>query len=350
MSLWGERDEYGVPESSTMKTARFKLHEGRQQARIQELAKSVAVYQLKQLSPSRKTAFKVLEDIMASASKEEEFYEFTQEQEKKLSAIREACIELQKPSNATDTGQRGEVVLLLIPKLEQAVVAHKETFVLLEASEAFRHGTFRDRRATLFRWNVGTRRLLNDILSGVDEAPNKDENLIATLEHLAQLLAQLEDVRLKIFPPLPTWTIGHENKPEGIAELKLWPENFFAEELAELDFMYHLYTAALEPKLNRCRALAANRMMTNQGPSSISFYCRFLCMNMAVVGSDEWMEKDWEERNLGVEEQLKWLKIMSEGCTELWGSTFRGWIQWFEGRRKREGKGWMNFVTRGFGW
>ncbi|TGO42520.1 hypothetical protein BHYA_0007g00190 [Botrytis hyacinthi] len=335
-SEWGNRDEYGVPERATMRTARFKIHKGRQEAMIQELAESIAVYQLKQLSPSRKTAFKVLEDIMASASKEEQFYEFTQEQEKKLSAIREACIELQNPSSAADAGQRGEVALLLIPKLEQAIVAHKETFVFLEASEAYRHGKFRDRRATLFRWNVGTRRLLNDILTGVDEAPNKGENLIATLEHLAQLLAQLEDVRLKIFPPLPTWSIGHEFKAEGVAELKQWPENFFSEELAELDFMYFLYTAALEPDLSRCRALAANMMAKNQGASSISFYCRFVCMNVAVVGTDEWMEKDWEERNLVVEEKLQWLKIMREGCTELWGGTFQGWMQWYEGRKRKE--------------
>ncbi|KAF7887026.1 uncharacterized protein EAF02_003673 [Botrytis sinoallii] len=289
MSLWENKDEYGVPEN----------------------------------------------DIMASASKEEEFYEFTQEQEKKLSAIREACIELQKPSIAADSGQRGEIALLLIPKLKQAVVAHKESFVLLEDSEAFRHGKFRDRRATLFRWNVGTRRLLNDIITGVDETPNKDENLIATLEQLAGFLAQLEDVRLKIFPPLPTWTIGHEFKPEGIAELKLWPEDFFAGELAELDFMYHLYNAALEPNLNGCRALAANRMMNNQGSSSISFYCRFVCMTLAVVCSDEWMEKDWEERNRVVEEKLLWLRIMMERCTVLWGSTFQGWIQWLEWRRMK---------------
>ncbi|TGO22809.1 hypothetical protein BPAE_0154g00200 [Botrytis paeoniae] len=292
LSEWSGRDEYGVPESALMKTARFTTHEGRQGARIKELAESVAVYQSKQLSPSRKTAFKLLDDIMASTSKEEKFYDFTQEQEDKLFAIRGACIELQKPSNAADAGQRSEVALLLIPKLEQAIVAHKETFVLLEATEALRHGKFRDRRATLFRWNVGTRRLLNDILTGVDEAPNKDENVIATLEQLAQLLAQLEDVRLKIFPPLPTWTIGHEFKPEGIEELKQWPEKFFAGELAELNFMYHLYTAALEPNLSRCRALAANRLMRNQGSSSISFYCRFVCMTLAVVCSDEWMEKD----------------------------------------------------------
>ncbi|TGO80583.1 hypothetical protein BELL_0004g00090 [Botrytis elliptica] len=337
MSLWENQDKYGVPESSTMKIARFRIHEGRQEAMRQELAKSVAAYQLKQLSPSRKTAFKVLDDIMACASKEEEFYEFTQEQEKKLSAIREACIELRKPSIAADSGQRGEIALLLIPKLEQAVVAHKETFALLEDSEAFRHGKFRDRRATLFRWNVGTRRLLNDIITGVDETPNKDENLIATLEQLAGFLAQLEDVRLKIFPPLPTWTIGHEFKPEGIAELKLWPEDFFAGELAELDFMYHLYNAALEPNLNECRALAENRMMNHQGSSSISFYCRFVCMTLAVVCSDEWMEKDWEERNRVVEEKLLWLRIMMEKCTVLWGSTFQGWIQWLEGRRMKGG-------------
>ncbi|TGO61864.1 hypothetical protein BCON_0024g00670 [Botryotinia convoluta] len=335
LSEWSGCDEYGVPESALMKTARLTTHEGRQEARIKELAESVAVYQSKQLSPSRKTAFKVLDDIMASASKEEQFYDFTQEQEDKLFAIREACIELQKPSNAADAGQRGEVALLLIPKLEQAIVAHKETFVLLEASEALRHGKFRDRRATLFRWNVGTRRLLNDLLTGVGEAPDKDETVIATLEHLAQLLAQLEDVRLKIFPPLPTWTIGHEYKPEGLEELKQWPENFFAGELAELDFMYHLYTAALEPNLSRCRTLAENRMMRNQGSSSISFYCRFVCMTLAVVCSDDWMEKDWEERNQVVEEKLQWLKIMREGCTELWGGTFEGWIQWYEGRRKK---------------
>ncbi|KAF5874500.1 uncharacterized protein Bfra_004510 [Botrytis fragariae] len=337
LSDWSGQDEYGVPESALMKSSRFTFHEGRQKAKIKELAELVELYQAKQLSPSRKTAFKVLDDIMTSASKEEQFYDFTQKQEDKLSAIREACIELQKPSNAADAGQRGEVALLLIPKLEQAIVAHKEAFVLLETSEALRHGKFRDRRATLFRWNVGTRKLLNDILTGVDEAPNKDENLIATLEQLAQFLVQLEDVRLKIFPPLPTWTIGHEFKPEGIEELKQWPENLFSGELAELDFMYHLYTAALEPNLSRCRALAANRMMKNQGSSSISFYCRFVCMTLAVVCSDDWMEKDWEERNIVVEEKLQWLKTMREGCTVLWGSTFEGWIQWFEGRRmKRE--------------
>ncbi|TGO85642.1 hypothetical protein BPOR_0377g00110 [Botrytis porri] len=277
---WTDYDEFNAPQLALMKTARFSFHEGKQQARIKELAESVELYNSKQFSPSRKTASKVLDDIMASASKEEKFYDFTQD--------------------AADAGQGDKVALLLIPKLEQAVLAHKETFHLLEASEAFRHEKFRDRRATLFRWNVGTH-----------------EIVIATLEQLEQLLAQLEDVRLELFPPLPTWTIGHEYKAEGIEELKKWPENFFAGELAELDFVYLLYTAALEPNLSRCRTLAGNRMQEN------------------LVCSDEWMERKWEERYQVIGEKLQWLKFMREGCMELWGSTFEVWMRWYEARRRK---------------
>ncbi|KAF7900403.1 uncharacterized protein EAF01_007705 [Botrytis porri] len=293
---WTDYDEFNAPQLALMKTARFSFHEGKQQARIKELAESVELYNSKQFSPSRKTASKVLDDIMASASKEEKFYDFTQD--------------------AADAGQGDKVALLLIPKLEQAVLAHKETFHLLEASEAFRHEKFRDRRATLFRWNV-------------------DEIVIATLEQLVQLLAQLEDVRLELFPPLPTWTIGHEYKAEGIEELKKWPENFFAGELAELDFVYLLYTAALEPNLSRCRTLAGNRMQENLGSSPMSFYCRFLCMTQVLVCSDEWMERKWEERYQVIGEKLQWLKFMREGCMELWGSTFEVWMRWYEARRRK---------------
>ncbi|KAF7956677.1 hypothetical protein EAE96_004010 [Botrytis aclada] len=334
ISEWSDRDEYGVPARETIRTGRVVTHEGRQVTMIEELANAVAVYHSKQLSPSRKTAAKVLDDIMASASKEEQFYNFTQEQDDKLLAICEACTELHKSSDAADTGQRGEIALQLIAKLEQATVAHKKTFDLLEAAEAFRHGKFRDRRATIFRWNIGTRRLLNDLVTGLD-TPNKDESAIAVLDQLAQLLSQLEEVRLKMFPPLPTWTMGHEYKPEGSEELKQWPEDFFAGELAELQFMYDLYNAALEPNLTRCRTMAEDRMKKNQGSSSMSFYCRFLCMTQAVVCTDEWMEKNWEERNLMVEEKVQWLNIMKAVCTVLWGSTFEGWIQWYEGRRKK---------------
>ncbi|KAK6609977.1 cytochrome b5-like Heme/Steroid binding domain-containing protein [Botrytis cinerea] len=308
----------------------------RQAARIKELADVVAVYNSTQLSPLRKAASKFIDDIMASASKEERFYDFTQEQEEKLTAIREVCIELHQPSNAAGADQRDKTALLLLTKLEEATMAHKETFNLLEASEAFKNTIFRDRRATIFRWNIGTRRLLNDLLTGLSAKSSQDGKSIAILDQLGQLLAQLEGVRLKIFPPLPTWTLGHEYKPEGAEELKKWPKDFFAEELAELEFMCDLFAAAMESNPTKCYNLAEKRVTDNQGPSSMSFYCRFLCTNKAVVCRDDWMEKDWEERNQVVEQKLQWLKIMREGCTELWRGTFEGWMLWYEAKRKKK--------------
>ncbi|KAK6606167.1 hypothetical protein H4I96_04629 [Botrytis cinerea] len=317
-------------------TAIRQDHEQKQAARIKELADVVAVYNSTQLSPLRKAASKFIDDIMASASKEERFYDFTQEQEEKLTAIREVCIELHQPSNAAGADQRDKTALLLLTKLEEATMAHKETFNLLEASEAFKNTIFRDRRATIFRWNIGTRRLLNDLLTGLSAKSSQDGKSIAILDQLGQLLAQLEGVRLKIFPPLPTWTLGHEYKPEGAEELKKWPKDFFAEELAELEFMCDLFAAAMESNPTKCYNLAEKRVTDNQGPSSMSFYCRFLCTNKAVVCRDDWMEKDWEERNQVVEQKLQWLKIMREGCTELWRGTFEGWMLWYEAKRKKK--------------
>ncbi|KAM0132402.1 hypothetical protein ACHAP3_006439 [Botrytis cinerea] len=336
VAFWDLADHYNAPQAGLLKSGRIKDHEQKQAARIKELADVVAVYNSTQLSPLRKAASKFIDDIMASASKEERFYDFTQEQEEKLTAIREVCIELHQPSNAAGADQRDKTALLLLTKLEEATMAHKETFNLLEASEAFKNTIFRDRRATIFRWNIGTRRLLNDLLTGLSAKSSQDGKSIAILDQLGQLLAQLEGVRLKIFPPLPTWTLGHEYKPEGAEELKKWPKDFFAGELAELEFMCDLFAAAMESNPTKCYNLAEKRVTDNQGPSSMSFYCRFLCTNKAVVCRDDWMEKDWEERNQVVEQKLQWLKIMREGCTELWRGTFEGWMLWYEAKRKKK--------------
>ncbi|APA05434.1 predicted protein [Sclerotinia sclerotiorum 1980 UF-70] len=230
-----------------------------------ELTEAATSYHAKQLPAVRKASFKVLQAIIGSAAGEEQFYDFTQSQEDALWDVREAFVSLREARDTNDELEHERLAFELIGMLDQAIANHKESFPLLQKSETLRGGEkFHDRRATLFRWNIGTRRLLNDLFTLIEEVPNKQGDIKTTFQKLTYLLCKLEYVRLQIFPPTSTWDFQVENSPEGIRELKRWPDKFFSEERAEINFMASLWSAAENFDPVQCQDLAEGRIKTNR--------------------------------------------------------------------------------------
>ncbi|ESZ98640.1 hypothetical protein SBOR_0878 [Sclerotinia borealis F-4128] len=336
---WKNVDLQGCPSFSKSPLSRIGYLQGIQLDWYDDVAASAAVYNGKQLPPVRKSAFQMLEEVIESALREEQFYDFTQAQEDKLWQVRESFVSLREAQNTNDTVQANKLARDLIKMLRQAIVNHKESFVLLERSETLRGGkNFRDRRATLFRWNTGTRRLLNDLFTVVEDVPNRQGDLEATFQELKGLLCNLEYVRLQIFPPTSTWVVEHENTAEGIEELKKWPKDFFREELNELNFIADLCMAATKSHPDECRNLAKVRLQSHRGASTLSFYCRFLCVNLLKIEMPNFMGQHWKERKKAVDDMIPWLQKLQEGCTGAWNLTFVPWIRWYEhiGSRSEE--------------
>ncbi|KAJ8071725.1 hypothetical protein OCU04_002041 [Sclerotinia nivalis] len=326
---WDDVDEYGVPDFQAGQIRRTSNLKGVTLEMYSELTEAATSYHAKQLPAVRKASFKVLEAIIGSAAKEEQFYDFTQSQEDTLWEVREAFVSLREARDTNDELEHERLALELIEMLDQAIVNHTESFILLEKSETLRGGEkFRDRRATLFRWNVGTRRLLNDLFTLIDEVPNREGDLKATFSKLTCLLCKLEYVRLQIFPPTSTWKFQLENTAEGIKELEKWPNNFFQEELTEIHFMSTLWSAAEKFDSAQCHNLAEGRLQANRGASTLSFYCRFLCVNLLTINTDVFMGQNWKERKEKVDDMLSWLEKMQDGCTEFWRDSFVLWGDW----------------------
>ncbi|KAF7863249.1 hypothetical protein EAF04_007331 [Stromatinia cepivora] len=319
--------QYGFSESPIKRTSNLK---GVTLEKYSELTEAATLYHAKQLPAVRKASFKVLEAIIGSAANEEQFYDFTQSQEDILWGVREAFVSLREARDTNDELEHERLALELIEMLDQAILNHKESFLLLEKSETLRGGEkFRDRRATLFRWNVGTRRLLNDLFTLLDDVPNREGDVKATFSKLTCLLCKLEYVRLQIFPPTSTWNFLLENTAEGVKELEQWPNNFFQEELTELQFMSTLWSAAEKFDSAQCHNLAEGRLQANRGASTLSFYCRFLCVNLLTINTHIFMGQNWKERKEKVDDMLPWLEKMQDGCTEFWMDSFVLWVDWF---------------------
>ncbi|CAD6454177.1 d48ae6e6-b57f-4a0f-968a-df55c9d5f32e [Sclerotinia trifoliorum] len=339
---WADVDEYGVPDYETSENKRTSNLKGIPYEMHGELTEAATSYHAKQLPAVRKASFKVLQAIIGSAAGEEQFYDFTQSQEDALWDVREAFVSLREARDRNDESEHERLAFELIKMLDQAITNHKESFLLLEKSETFRGGEkFRDRRATLFRWNIGTRRLLNDLFTLIEEVPNKEGDIKTTFQKLTYLLCKLEYVRLQIFPPTSSWDFQGENSPEGIKELKRWPNNFFSEELAEINFMATLWSAAEKFDSVLCHDLAEGRLKANRDASTLSFYCRFICVNLLMIIKDDFWVRNWKERKVEVDEMLSWLEKMQDGCSQFWKGLFFLWGNWFRkigGKSKEEEK------------
>ncbi|KAI9645440.1 hypothetical protein NHQ30_006179 [Ciborinia camelliae] len=328
---WNNVDSEGCPSFSRSPLSRIGYLQGIQLNNYDEVAASAAAHQGKQLPPRRKAAFNMLEEIIESASKEEAFYDFTLAQEDNLWEIRETFVSLRDAQNKYDRAEAHRLTQDLMKMLNQATVNHKESFVLLDRSETLRGGAmFRDRRAILFRWNTGTRRLLNELFTMVNDIPNRQGEVLATFNRLMDLLSHLDYVRLQIFPPTSTWKLGDENTPEGTEELKKWPIDFFHEDLDEFKFLAALYTAAINYDLDQCRLLVVGRLQGTRGGSTLSFYCRYICVGISAIATSEFLEKNCQERRVVVDPMIAWLIAVRVGCTKAWLPTFQQWIKWFE--------------------
>lgn len=327
---WNDVDDKGVPEFKREYADKINCLEGIHQARVDELANVAQIYHGKQLPPSRKESFKVLAEILNSAAKEETFFDHTQDQEDKLWDIRESFAALCSAKDIGDAAEHFTLTMELLTYLDDAIDVHKETFNFLRKSETLRgNQIFRDRRATLFRWNIGTRRLLNDLFTMLDDIPNKTESLSATHSRIATLLCNLEFVRLQIFPPFPTWKMNEEKGTPGIEELKKWPNDFFQDEIAELEFISNLYAAASKFNGGACKELTDDKLQASQGGSTLSFYCRFLCISVQKFNTPAFMGQNWKDRKKQIEEMIPWLEKLQDRAVGIWLETFELWIKWY---------------------
>lgn len=290
-----DRDKHGCPSFKKAPLSKIGHREGLGLKGSDKLNASAMAYHATQLPPERKASFKMLEDIMESATKEERFYQFTQEQEDNLWEVREAFASLCEAQGAQDLRKANVIANALILLLQQAIINHKEAFLLLHQSETLMgREIFRDRRATLFRWNVGTRRLLNDLLTVVGDNPTQTPALRGAYNQLSTLLCDLEYVRLQVFLPSFPWEVSNVQTPQMVEELKRWPDNFFQDGLIELNLIADLYTAAEKLDHVTCQNLSESRLQADRGASSISFYCRFLCHTMLRIIKEDIPRKPYE--------------------------------------------------------
>lgn len=344
---WKDVNREGRPSYKESLSARVNYLQGIPLSSDDEIRVLVSKYDAKQLPPKKKASFKFIEDLIISARQEEEFYDFTQDQEDKLWEVRETFVSFREAQNTDVTESVDRIAHDLIKMLDQAITNHKETFLLLQKSETLRGGEkFRDRRATLFRWNIGTRRLLNELFTLINDIPNRKRESEAIFMQLIDLLYNLEYVRLQIFPPTSTWKIYQEKTPVGIEELKKWPKDFFRQELAESELLVQLSeianTANTATKFDstECHKISKEILRANRGGTALSFYCRTLCESLMMVATPAFKEQSLAERKVVVDSITPWLVKMQDGCTPNWHCTLERWLEWFKmiGSRNEEEK------------